>query len=108
MREIEGQVPDALKAWWQPNMYCLHSPAWWQRHWERTGILDMERADSMPEGWEFWLQWHRLIAPDNHVEIQALEGKRLSNPSIQSPRLVVNWNHARTSNRPSAPPSQPR
>src|SRR6516164_11327660 len=26
MREIEGTVPDSLAAWWEPNMYCLHSP----------------------------------------------------------------------------------
>jgi hypothetical protein len=73
MREIEGKVPDSLMTWWEPAMWCFHSAAWWGRHWERTGILDIETADSMPDGWRFWLQWHRAIAPENLVEIEALE-----------------------------------
>lgn len=27
----------------------------------------------MPDGWKLWLQWHRLVAPDNHVEIKTVE-----------------------------------
>jgi SAM-dependent methyltransferase len=76
MREIEGQVPDALRAWWEPNMSCLHSAAWWHRHWDRTGIVDVELADSMPDGWQLWLQWQRVIAPENLVEIHAVESDR--------------------------------
>jgi hypothetical protein len=53
--------------------YCLHSAAWWRRHWERTGILDVALADEMPDGWRYWLDWLRLIAPDNTTEIRAVE-----------------------------------
>jgi len=76
MGELEGPVPDSLKAWWEPSMSCLHSAAWWRRHWEQTGILDIELADSMPEGWELWLQWQLIVAPENHVEIEAVESDR--------------------------------
>ena len=31
-------------------MCCLHSAAWWRRHWERTGILDPDLADTLPDG----------------------------------------------------------
>ena len=54
-------------------MSCLHSAAWWRRHWERTGILDIEMADSMDEGWRLWLQWQLVVAPENLVEIRAVE-----------------------------------
>jgi cyclopropane fatty-acyl-phospholipid synthase-like methyltransferase len=27
-----------IHAWWTPSHWCLHSAAWWRRHWERTGI----------------------------------------------------------------------
>jgi len=57
-------------------MCCLHSAAWWRRHWERTGILDIEVADSLPEGWRLWREWITVVAPDNVVEIQALEADR--------------------------------
>ena len=75
MHEIEGALPDHLQSWWtgEPAMWCLHSPAWWRRHWERTGIVDVELADTMPEGWKRWIEWHKVVAPDNQIEIRALE-----------------------------------
>jgi SAM-dependent methyltransferase len=73
MREMEGPVPDSLTAWWEPSMYCLHSAAWWRWHWEKSGILDVELADSMPQGWQFWLQWQKVVAPENLIEIRAVE-----------------------------------
>ena len=76
VREFDGDVPDHLRAFWTPDLWCLHSAAWWRRHWERTGIMDIELANTMPDGWQLWLDWHRAIAPDNAVEIQALEADR--------------------------------
>jgi SAM-dependent methyltransferase len=73
VREIDGPVPEHLRAWWTPDLWCLHSAGWWRRHWDRTGILDVEAADTMPDGWRLWLDWHRVIAPDNAAEIQAVE-----------------------------------
>jgi cyclopropane fatty-acyl-phospholipid synthase-like methyltransferase len=73
VREIEGPVPEALRGWWAPEMWCFHSVAWWRRHWERTGIVDIQAADTMPDGWKLWRDWHKAIAPDNVAEIQALE-----------------------------------
>lgn len=76
MREIEGTVPDHLRAWWEPGMCCLHSAAWWQRHWERTGIATIEVADTMPDGWQAWLDWQRVVAPHNVTEMEAVEADR--------------------------------
>jgi ubiquinone/menaquinone biosynthesis C-methylase UbiE len=76
MCEIEGPLPDHLRPWWTPDLWCLHSAAWWRRHWERTGIMKVELADTMPDGWQVWLDWHRATAPDNAAEIQALEADR--------------------------------
>ena len=57
-------------------MVCLHSADWWRRHWERTAIIDIEVADTLPEGWQFWQAWQAVVAPDNAVEIQALDADR--------------------------------
>jgi cyclopropane fatty-acyl-phospholipid synthase-like methyltransferase len=73
MQEIEASVPDHLQPWWEPGLWCLHSAAWWRRHWERTGIVRVERADAMPDGWQRWLDWQRTVCPGNTTEIQALE-----------------------------------
>ena len=57
-------------------MWSLHSAAWWERHWARTGIVQVELAEAMPDGWKLWLAWHRAVAPDNATEIQAIEEDR--------------------------------
>jgi ubiquinone/menaquinone biosynthesis C-methylase UbiE len=76
VQEIEGPVPDHLREFWTQSLWSLHSAAWLRRHWERTGILDVAVADTMPDGWQAWLEWHRTGFPDNAVEIRALEADR--------------------------------
>jgi SAM-dependent methyltransferase len=71
--EIEGEVPEHLRAWWTQDLWSLHSAAWWKRHWERTGIVQVELAETMPDGWKRWLDWQRVVAPDNATEIKAIE-----------------------------------
>jgi cyclopropane fatty-acyl-phospholipid synthase-like methyltransferase len=73
MREIECPVPEHLREWWTPDLCCVHTVDWWRRHWEHTEIMDIEVADTMADGWRHWLDWLRAIAPDNEVEIKAIE-----------------------------------
>ena len=73
MQEIASTVPEHLKAWWTPDLWCLHSAPWWKHHWERTGLMEIEVVDSMAEGWRLWHRWHLAIAPDNKIEIDALK-----------------------------------
>lgn len=73
VREIEDAPPDHLRDWWTHDLWCLHSATWWRRHWERTGIMDIDLADTMPDGWQAWLDWQRAVAPENAAEIKALE-----------------------------------
>src|SRR5687768_10877789 len=76
MQEIDGAVPNHLQAWWEPSMCCLHSAEWWRRHWERSGVVAVDRADAMPDGWQLWLQWQHTICPDNKLEIESVENDR--------------------------------
>ncbi len=107
-REIEGAVPEHLREWWTPDLWCLHSAAWWQRHWERTGILEVELADSMPDGWRLWRDWHLVIAPGNAPEIAALEadrgsylgyvrlvGRRLAGVKLEEPIVSVSMEYTK-------------
>jgi len=73
VREFEGSIPDYLREVWTQDYWSFHSAPWWRRHWERTGIIDIDLADTMPDGWQFWLEWQRAVAPDNATEIKALE-----------------------------------
>jgi SAM-dependent methyltransferase len=73
MRELEEGVPEHLKKWWTQDFWPCHSAGWWRRHWERTGIVDIDVADAMADGWKYWLEWHRAVAPGNATEIRAVE-----------------------------------
>ena len=75
----DDEVPDHLRAAWTPSHVCLHSADWWRRHWERSGLVDVAVADTLADGWQYWLAWQRAIAPDNAVEIEALEDDGGSN-----------------------------
>ena len=35
--------------------------------------MNIEVADTLADGWQLWLDWHRVVAPDNATEINALE-----------------------------------
>jgi cyclopropane fatty-acyl-phospholipid synthase-like methyltransferase len=76
MREITGAVPEHLRSWWTMDHWCLHSAAWWRRHWERTGIVEIVLADHMPEGWQHWLDWQTSVFPENRIEIEAVQADR--------------------------------
>ncbi len=60
-QELTGAPPDYLlkpqangKVFWEPDCYSLHSAEWWRRHWERSGQVHIEVADSLPDGWRYW------------------------------------------------------
>ena len=58
VQEVEGRFPSTCATGGRRTVWCLHSAAWWRRHWERTGMVDVELADTMPDGWQRWLDWH--------------------------------------------------
>lgn len=110
INEIEGDVPAHLREWLtaEPSLWSMHSPSWWRRHWERTGIVDVEIADSMPDGWRLWLEWHRAVAPENQLEISTLQadggqhlgynrvvGRRRTDACLNEPILSIPVNYVR-------------
>lgn len=67
-------VPDHLSDWWrQDQLWSLHTANWWRRRLGRAGVLDVEIADTLENGWRYWLESLRTVAPDNQTEIAALE-----------------------------------
>ncbi|HEX2149725.1 MAG TPA: methyltransferase domain-containing protein [Actinomycetota bacterium] len=73
VKEFEGAVPPHLLGFWGQDCWALHSAAWWRSHWEKTGIVAIEHAGAMPEGWRVWLDWHKTGFPENEAEITTLE-----------------------------------
>ena len=79
VQEIEGTLPEHLREWWEPGLWSLHSAEWWRRHWERAEILDVELAETMPDGWKVWVEWQRTVSPESLTEIEAVEADRGQN-----------------------------
>jgi len=70
MREFEGAVPEHLTRrqpggdrFWDPaQCFTFHTVEWWRNHWEQTGLVTVERADAMPDGWRHWLRFEEAKA----------------------------------------------
>lgn len=72
--EIGREIPDHLRDWWrQDQLWSHHTASWWRWRLARAGILDVELADTLENGWQYWLESLRTVAPDNRTEIAAIE-----------------------------------
>lgn len=59
-QELHGVVPTHLTPYWKPGFCTFHSPQWWRHHWEKTGLVSVEWADMLPDGWKHWLLWQEV------------------------------------------------
>ena len=60
LQEFSSGLPEPLKPYWEWDFTFFHSPAWWGRQCEKTGIMNFELADSIPNGWKHWLKWQEV------------------------------------------------
>lgn len=56
--EPDSYPPPHLERYWKWDFCSFHSPHWWRRHWEKTGLVTVEVADRLPDGWQDWLRWN--------------------------------------------------
>jgi SAM-dependent methyltransferase len=73
VKDLEGGVPDHLKALWTQDFWAFHSARWWSAHWQRTGIVEIETSEISPVGWRDWVDWQRASHPENQSEIEVVE-----------------------------------
>lgn len=65
MRDFGNQVPKHLtrkladgSSFWDPTeCFSIHTVDWWLNHWQKTGLVDVETADTIPQGGDLWLRW---------------------------------------------------
>jgi SAM-dependent methyltransferase len=58
----DERVPEHLLPYWEPDFWTFHSPDWWRRIWRRAGVVDVELADLLEDGWRDWLRWDEVCA----------------------------------------------
>lgn len=83
VHEID-EVPTHLAPYWVWDFCSFHGPQWWRRHWEKTGLVSVESADMIPDGWKQWLLWQEvcfaqgLITDQSEADmLRADEGRHL-------------------------------
>lgn len=78
-REFD-EVPDYLGPFWDPEFWSYHSAAWWQRHWLKTGRVDVESADYLPErdGVEIFANWGLFLENPRPNLLSADKGRNFS------------------------------
>lgn len=82
MQEVHGALPEHLLPFWAQECWTWHTVEWWQRLWDRTGLVQVEVVEPLPDGWKLWLDWKkaRLAAgadsPALLSDIQVLEADR--------------------------------
>lgn len=50
-------LPPYLASRWHPDFCAFLSPTWWRTHWERTGLVTVDVADTVPDSGADWLRW---------------------------------------------------
>ncbi|HKN01923.1 MAG TPA: methyltransferase domain-containing protein [Candidatus Binataceae bacterium] len=54
-QELTENIPDYLReAYHHQQWHSFHTPAWWRRHWEKTGAVEVLCAEEVPEAAEIW------------------------------------------------------
>jgi cyclopropane fatty-acyl-phospholipid synthase-like methyltransferase len=62
LEELSELPPPHLARYWVWDFCSFHSSNWWRRHWEKTGLLEIETADTLVDGWKLWLDWNEVCA----------------------------------------------
>ena len=65
IRSIE-EAPEYLRAQYATNWSYVHSIAWWRRHWEKTGLVDVQCAETLPESRELLRDYVKGRPPGQH------------------------------------------
>lgn len=83
LREIER-----LPAEWPSDFCAFHTPEWWRHHWTITRCVEVETADNLPRGREWWLQWHRAIGETDDSYLTSAAGENLTFHRIVGRRIA--------------------
>lgn len=70
-KDLPGTPPRNLAAFPLGEYASFHTAAWWARHWERSGCVEVERCDEMPEGPAVWLDSARAMYATLEIRLPA-------------------------------------
>ena len=108
VNDLRAPVPEHLRRFWSSDCWCLRSAAWWRDHWSRTGLVDVQFAETMQDGWRYWLDWAKttncfewyLETIENDAGRNLAYVRALAKRSDDSPDLTYDLNTGRWNQPP--------
>ena len=64
LSDFGQDVPEHLRKEFHGDWHSFHTPDWWRWHFEKTRLVDVELAESLPRGWELWMKWEEVRKND--------------------------------------------
>ena len=60
LRELDNVLPEHVEAWSSDVIHAMHSVEWWRRHFEKSGLMQVDTAIAVEDGWRLWLEWEKV------------------------------------------------
>lgn len=57
MKDFQNGVPEHLMNFWGQDCWSWHTVDWWTKLWGRTGLVNIEVSDILPNGCNFYTRW---------------------------------------------------
>ena len=67
-RKYEGEVPAKVWSLWGYEVAAWHTPDWWRRHWELSGLLEGIETSWQHDAVENWILWARALREVNGAQ----------------------------------------
>jgi len=64
-KEFNSKVPVNLQLYWENYNFTFHTPEWWKNLFIRSGDVEVEFMDYLPDGFKIWLYWDKTLKSRN-------------------------------------------
>lgn len=61
MKDVSGGIPDYLKKFLGDELWTWQTLPWWKNLWEKTGLVSVNTADTLPDGCGLWLHYDKAL-----------------------------------------------
>lgn len=94
IHSLEQLPADIRQTWARDDWYLVHSIPWWRWHWQKTGLVDVQRAEPVPASLEIMANYVAQYRDDpNEAEfiafVQSDFGRRLGTFRMVATRTAV-------------------
>jgi len=61
MKDINEGVPDYMSEFLGDELWTWKTFTWWKNLWEKSGLVSLDIADTLPSGCDLWLRWDTAL-----------------------------------------------